>query len=107
MTIHRRGCPKAFDTDPDRRVEITWDSKARINRSVQLRVVTANQPGILANVGQTFMAQGINISEANCRAGDDGRAVNLFSFVCADLQQLKHVMKALQKVKGVVVVERA
>jgi GTP diphosphokinase / guanosine-3',5'-bis(diphosphate) 3'-diphosphatase len=107
VTIHRRGCPKAFDTDPERRVEITWDSKARINRSVQLRVVTANQPGILANVGQTFMAQGINISEANCRAGDDGRAVNLFSFVCADIQQLKVVMKALGKVKGVVVVERA
>ncbi len=107
VTIHRRGCPKAFDTDPERRVEIQWDSGARINRSVQLRVVTANQPGILANVGQTFMAQGINISEANCRAGDDGRAVNLFSFVCGDLVQLKNVMKALQKVKGVVAVERA
>ena len=107
VTIHRRGCPKAFDTDPERRVEIQWDTKARINRSVQLRVVTANQPGILANVGQTFMAQGINISEANCRAGDDGRAVNLFSFVCSDLQQLKNVMKALTKVKGVVQVERA
>jgi GTP diphosphokinase / guanosine-3',5'-bis(diphosphate) 3'-diphosphatase len=107
VTIHRRSCPKAFDTDPERRVEITWDSKARINRSVQLRVVTANLPGILANVGQSFMAQGINISEANCRASDDGRAVNLFSFVCQDLQQLKGVMKALQKVKGVVAVERA
>ncbi|HEY1693829.1 MAG TPA: bifunctional (p)ppGpp synthetase/guanosine-3',5'-bis(diphosphate) 3'-pyrophosphohydrolase [Polyangiaceae bacterium] len=107
VTIHRRGCPKAFDTDPDRRVEIQWDAKARINRSVQLRVVTANQPGILANVGQTFMAQGINISEATCRAGDDGRAVNHFSFVCADLVQLKNVMKALTKVKGVVEVERA
>jgi guanosine-3',5'-bis(diphosphate) 3'-pyrophosphohydrolase len=107
VTIHRRGCPKAFDTDPERRVEITWDTKARINRSVQLRVVTANAPGILAHVGQTFMAQGINISEANCRASDDGRAVNLFSFVCEDLQQLKGVMKALARVKGVVAVERA
>ncbi len=107
VTIHRGGCSKAIDMDPERRVEITWDSKARINRSVQLRVVTANQPGILANVGQTFMTQGINISEANCRASDDGRAVNLFSFVCQDLQELKKVMKALQKVKGVVVVERA
>jgi GTP pyrophosphokinase len=107
VTIHRRSCPKAFDTDPERRVEITWDSKARINRSVQVRVVTANLPGILANVGQSFMAQGINISEANCRASDDGRAVNLFSFVCQDLAQLKNVMKALQKVKGVVAVERA
>ena len=107
VTIHRRGCPKAFDTDPERRVEIAWDTKARINRSVQLRVVTANLPGILANVGQSFMAQGINISEANCRASDDGRAINLFAFVCEDLQQLKSVMKALTKVKGVVAVERA
>ncbi len=106
LTIHRRGCTKAFDTDPERRVEITWDSKAKINRSVQLRVVTANRPGILATVGHTFSGQGINISEANCRAGDDGRAVNIFTFVCADLTQLKGVMRALQKVQGVVAVER-
>jgi GTP diphosphokinase / guanosine-3',5'-bis(diphosphate) 3'-diphosphatase len=107
VTIHRRGCPKAFDTDPERRVEISWDSKAKINRNVQLRIVTANRPGILANVGHTFSAQGINISEANCRAGDDGRAVNVFTFVCQDLTQLKGVMRALQKVQGVVAVERA
>jgi GTP pyrophosphokinase len=107
VTIHRRGCPKAFDTDPARRVEIGWDSKAKINRNVQLRVTTANRPGILATVGHTFSAQGINISEANCRAGDDGRAVNVFTFVCADLNQLKLVMKALQKVEGVVAVDRA
>ena len=74
---------------------------------MQLRVVTANRPGILATVGHTFSAQGINISEANCRAGDDGRAVNVFTFVCSDLAQLKTVMRALQKVQGVVAVERA
>jgi guanosine-3',5'-bis(diphosphate) 3'-pyrophosphohydrolase len=106
VTIHRRGCAKAFDTDPERRVEIAWDAKAKINRSVQLRVVTANRPGILANVGHTFSEQGINISEANCRAGDDGRAVNVFTFVCTDLLQLKNVMRSLQKVAGVVDVSR-
>ena len=107
ITIHRRGCQKAFDTDPDRRVEIAWDSKAKINRSVQLKVMTANRPGILATVGQTFSGMGINISEANCRAGDDGRAINVFTFTCSDLSQLKNVMKALSKVQGVVAVERA
>jgi guanosine-3',5'-bis(diphosphate) 3'-pyrophosphohydrolase len=106
LTIHRRGCPKAFDTDPERRVEIAWDAKAKINRPVQLRVVTANRPGILATVGHTFSQMSINISEANCRAGDDGKAVNVFTFVCSDLSQLKSVMKALQKVQGVVGVER-
>jgi GTP pyrophosphokinase len=107
LTIHRRSCGKAFDTDPERRVEISWDSKAKINRLVHLRVVTANRPGILANVGQTFSGEGINITEANCRAGDDGRAINVFTFTCADLTQLKGVMRALQKVQGVVAVERA
>jgi guanosine-3',5'-bis(diphosphate) 3'-pyrophosphohydrolase len=106
LTIHRRGCPKAFDTDPERRVEIAWDAKAKINRPVQLRVVTANRPGILATVGHTFSQMSINISEANCRAGDDGKAVNVFTFVCSDLTQLKSVMRALQKVQGVVGVER-
>ena len=33
--------------------------------------------------------------------------MNLFSFVCSDLSQLKNVMRALQKVQGVVGVERA
>jgi hypothetical protein len=39
--------------------------------------------------------------------GDDGRAVNIFTFMCQDLNQLKNVMRALQKVAGVVGVERA
>jgi GTP pyrophosphokinase len=106
VTIHRRECVKAFDTDPERRIEVSWDSKAKINRPVQLKVITTNKPGILANVSQTFSAQKINISEANCRAGDDGRACNIFTFHVTDLVQLKNVMKALAKVSGVVDVER-
>jgi len=106
VTIHRRECQKAFDTDPERRVDVQWDTKAKINRPVQICVTTANKPGILAVVSQTFSAQSINISEANCRAGDDGRARNVFTFHCSDLTQLKSVMKALQKVTGVVEVSR-
>ncbi len=68
--------------------------------------MTANRPGILATVGHTFSGQGINISEANCRACDDGKAINVFTFVCSDLSQLKNVMRALQKVEGVVGVDR-
>ncbi len=105
-TIHRRECVKAFDTDPERRIDVSWDTKAKVNRPVQLKVTTANKPGILANVSQTFSAQKINISEANCRAQDDGRACNVFTFHVSDLTQLKSVMKALTKVSGVVNVER-
>lgn len=106
ITVHRRNCSKAFDTDPDRRVEISWDARAKINRPVQIRVMTANRPGILATVGHTFHEQGINISEATCRAGDDGRAMNTFTFLCSDLAQLKNVIRQLQRIPGVMAVER-
>ena len=106
ITIPWRGCSEAVDTDPARRVEIAWDAKAKVSRTVQIRVTTANRPGILATVGHTFSQQGINISEANCRANDDGTAVNVFTFQCSDLSGLKAVMKALGKVEGVVAVER-
>ncbi len=106
VTVHRRSCEKAFEADPERRVAVAWDPKAKINRQVQLKVVTANRPGILATVGQTFHGAGINISEASCRAGEDGRAENVFTFLCADLGQLKTVMKRLGKVEGVVEVLR-
>ena len=85
---------------------MSWDSKAKINRPVQLSVTTTNKPGILATVSQTFSKEEINITEANCRSGDDGRAHNIFTFNCTDLSQLKNVMKALQKVNGVVEVAR-
>jgi GTP pyrophosphokinase len=106
VTVHRRNCPKAFDTDPERRVEISWDARAKINRPVQVKVTTQNRLGILATIGQTFHEQGINISEAACRASDDGRATNVFTFLCSDLNQLKSVMRRLQKIPGVVNVER-
>lgn len=106
VTVHRRECQKAFDTDPERRVDVSWDSDSKINRPVQLKVTTHNSPGILAKVSQVFSTQKINILEANCRAGDDGRACNVFTFPVTDLAQLKAVMRAVAKVSGVVEVER-
>jgi|LNFM01.1.fsa_nt_gb guanosine-3',5'-bis(diphosphate) 3'-pyrophosphohydrolase len=105
VSIHRRGCDKGMDLDPERRVEVSWESGAKVARPVCLKVITANRPGILAEVGTTFSQIGLNIEEANCRAGDD-RAINLFTFTITDLNGLKAIIRALQKVKGVLAVER-
>lgn len=107
VAIHRRDCSKAFDTtDPERRVDVAWSSATKINRPVSLLVTTKNTPGILARVSQAFSAQKINLSEANCRASDDGSAQNVFTFLASDVSQLRGVMRALAKVQGVVSVER-
>jgi len=106
VTVHRRDCQKAYDSDPERRIEVNWDSRAKVNRPVSISVVTTNKPGILATISQALSAQRVNISEANCRAESDGRAHNIFTFHCSDLVQLKGVMKSLGKLNGVVSVNR-
>ncbi len=106
VTVHRRSCTKAFDSDPERRVEVSWRANSKITRPVSLRIRTENNPGILANVSQTFSEQQINISEANCRASREGLASNIFTFMAGDLSQLRALMRALDKVDGVVDVER-
>jgi GTP pyrophosphokinase len=108
VAVHRRDCTRAFDTtDPERRITVSWSNRTSINRPVSLRVLTQNTPGILADVTKVFSAQKINLSEVNCHASDDGSAQNTFTFLAADLQQVRNLMRAIRRVGGVVRVERA
>ena len=82
------------------------DAKAKITRPVQVRVMTSDTPGILATVSQMFTAHRINIHEATCRANEDGRACNIFTFQVSDVAQLRTIMTDLAELQGVVQVER-
>ncbi len=106
VTVHRRGCTKAMELDPERRIDIAWSDTVKITRPVQLRVTTADRPGILANVSATFTDSGLNIQEANCRVGPDGQAVNLFLFLVDDAGKLQALMRRIRAVDGVYSVER-
>jgi GTP pyrophosphokinase len=106
VTIHQLGCRKAMDLDPERRIEVEWAGEQKGVRSVSIQVVSADKPGILASLSQSFNDLGVNISQANCRAMDDNKALNTFQFGVRDLEQLKSVMRALQRVGGVYSVTR-
>ncbi len=106
VTVHTRSCPKSLDQDPDRRIEVEWDGKGKTPRPVSIQVVCADKPGLLAHISQSFHELGVNISQANCRSTDDHRAVNTFQFSVSDLDQLKGVIKAIQRISGVYSVDR-
>ena len=106
VTVHTAGCDKILGIDPERRVDVTWDAKADIKRQVSIRVITADRPGILAKLSQTFSEAGLNISQASCRTTPGERAVNEFEISIADLKQLNAVMRNLEKIEGVQSVER-
>src|SRR6266852_5072813 len=106
VTVHHVGCEKALATDPERRVDVQWDVKGDFKRPVTLRILTADRPGLLADIANTFSKKGINISQANCRATGDDRAVNTFEVNVTDLKQLTDVMRSIERISGVYAVER-
>jgi GTP pyrophosphokinase len=106
VTVHTRECQKALDLDPDRKIDVEWDGKTKALRPVSIQVLCADKPGLLAHISQSFTDAGVNISQANCRATDDNRAVNTFQVSVSDLDQLKGVMRAIQRINGVFSVDR-
>ena len=106
VTVHRRDCDKGLDLDPDRRIDVEWDGKAKGVHEVAIQVLCADKPGLLAHISQSFTDQGVNISQAHCRATEDGRAVNTFRASVKDLDQLKSVIRQLSRIKGVYSVDR-
>ncbi|MBI3183589.1 MAG: bifunctional (p)ppGpp synthetase/guanosine-3',5'-bis(diphosphate) 3'-pyrophosphohydrolase [Myxococcales bacterium] len=106
VTVHTVSCEKALATDPERRVEVSWDVRGDFKRPVTLRVLTADRPGLLADISNAFSKKGINISQANCRATGDDRAVNTFEVSISDLKQLNDLMRSIERLNGVYSVER-
>ena len=106
ITVHTLACDKVLSTDPERRVDVSWDVKGDFKRPVTVRVLTVDRPGLLAEISTTFGAKGVNISQANCRSTGDDRAVNTFEVAISDLRQLKDCIHAIERIQGVYSVER-
>jgi GTP diphosphokinase / guanosine-3',5'-bis(diphosphate) 3'-diphosphatase len=106
VTVHRRDCEQGLDLDPDRRIDVEWDGSSSAQHEVALQVLCADKPGLLAHLSQAFTDHAVNINQAHCRTTEDGRAVNTFHASVKDLEQLKTIIRALTRVKGVFSVTR-
>ncbi|MFT7622551.1 MAG: guanosine-3',5'-bis(diphosphate) 3'-pyrophosphohydrolase [Myxococcota bacterium] len=105
VAIHTMNCRHVRDGDPDRRIDVRWDEKGRSHHAILLRIVSANTPGLLASISGSFQDFGINITEANCKT-DSATAMNTFQVIVESAEQLRTVMRSIERIKGVHSVER-
>jgi guanosine-3',5'-bis(diphosphate) 3'-pyrophosphohydrolase len=106
VTVHRKDCVQVINYDPARRLDVHWDTQSRQLRPVEIRIYSVDTPGLLASISQSFHSAGVNISAVNCRTTPEKRAVNNFTVLVHDLDQLKKVMAMIEKIEGVSSVER-
>ncbi len=106
VTVHTRSCKRVLDSDPERLIEVNWDLEHDVVRTISVRVLCEDRSGMLANITNAMSDQGINISQVNARVDDAGRAVCNFKLGIGSLEQFKDVAKKVEKIKGVLGVER-
>jgi len=106
VTVHRVECPLAKDIDPERKVDVQWDSKAAGSRPAKIEVVCVDKKGLLADMSSTITSAEANITSAQIRTTEDKKAVSVFELEVGSVEQLQRVMASLTRVKRVLKVER-
>jgi GTP pyrophosphokinase len=109
VMIHRADCPRAYELDQDRRVDVQWTVKQAadgLERIVRLKVLSQDVPGLLKSMSESFAVQGINIQSAQVRTTKDKKAICNFEILVKDSTQLNQAILELQKIKGIIGVSR-
>jgi guanosine-3',5'-bis(diphosphate) 3'-pyrophosphohydrolase len=108
ISVHTVDCPniEADRYDRDRLVDIHWDDKIKVPRTVRIKVTSEDIKGILAEMTGLISSRNINITHADIRTSFDNRAINNFEVEVEDAQQLRNLLNSLSGLSGVISVER-
>jgi GTP diphosphokinase / guanosine-3',5'-bis(diphosphate) 3'-diphosphatase len=106
VTVHTADCRLAFGLDPERRIDVQWESDSSVPRLIRIRVNSRDEPGLLAKITKTISSAGVNIGAARVATHLDRKATQSFDLWVTDLDMLRSVMKEIERIKGVLSVER-
>ncbi len=108
LTIHAVDCPnlEALDYDRQRLVEVEWDATMPEQHAVKVAVITKDKTGVLANVSSAIAECHANISRAEIITREDRKAELDFVVEIADTVHLSRVLRAIERVDGVITARR-
>ena len=107
VTVHVSNCATVLESDPHRKVEVSWQDGGQTPRPIKIDVSCVDRPGLLAAISAAITGANVNIARAQVRTFEDQKALNTFEVMITDSKQLKRVLANIAKVKGVYKATRA
>lgn len=108
VTIHQAECSTAnrlYDVNPERRIEVSWDTGKGQSFIVQLKIVVEDRKNMLRDITQAIADVDTNVRAAEMRA-QDTTAVGNFVLEVSSLSHLNRILDKVKKIKGVISVHR-
>ena len=107
VTIHTVGCPTVLESDPHRKIDVSWEETGQLPRPVKIEVTCVDEPGLLAGISAAITSAEANIARAQVRTFSSQRAINTFEVMIKDSAHLDRVLQNISRVKGVYKAVRA
>jgi GTP pyrophosphokinase len=85
---------------------VQWDDVTEVLHRAKIRVVCEDQPGLLAGISKTIAAAEVNISSAKIRTTGAQQGIAHFEVMVKSLDHLEEMILSIEKVKGVLSVDR-
>ncbi|MEE4265412.1 MAG: bifunctional (p)ppGpp synthetase/guanosine-3',5'-bis(diphosphate) 3'-pyrophosphohydrolase [Desulfobacteraceae bacterium] len=106
VTVHRTNCVNALSVNPDRQIEVEWNREIGDVYPVNIRIISQDRLGLLADVVGSISKFGANILNASSETRDDKMVDSFFTIGVEDLSHLDKILSAIRKVKRVQDVKR-
>jgi GTP pyrophosphokinase len=109
MVIHTHDCSVITKArhDPDRVLDVAWDPGTRKLFEVSIKLVAANQRGVLAKVAAEIAEAGSNIQNVAVDPEDGSSYTNMFfTLQVSNRLHLARIMRALRRIPEVVRISR-
>jgi len=109
MMIHTHDCSVAAKArhDPDRVLDVAWDPETRKLFEVSIKLIVANQRGVLAKVAAEIAEAGSNIQNVAVDPEDGSSYTNMFfTLQVSNRLHLARIMRGLRRIPEVVRISR-
>ena len=109
LIIHTHDCPaiRKYKLEPDRWLDVEWDSDNKKLFKVNVRMVVANQRGMLAKLAAGISDVGSNIDNVSVEESDGSQYANVnFTVQVHDRVHLANLMRNLRKIPDVLRINR-
>ncbi len=105
IVIHRRDCPQVRNTDePERLVNIDWGATEK--HLVDIEIRAQDRPGLLRDVSNVVLAEGVSLASARADGHKDGTAWLKLSLELDSAEQVVRVLGKIDKIPEVLEVRR-
>ena len=109
LLIHTHDCPAVanFREDPDKWVDVEWDPETKKLFDVNIKLVVANQRGVLAKTAAAIADANSNIENVSMEEEDGSAYTSMFfTLQVEDRSHLARVMRELRQIPEVVRIAR-